>query len=101
MPIPIEQGLLLSVVLFSVGLIGIIARRNVLFMLMALEIMLNGAALAFIVAGSYWQSVDGQVMFIMIITLAAAEVGIALALLIQLHKRSTRLDIDELAQMKG
>ena len=97
----IEQGLLLAVILFVIGIVGLIIRRNILFMLMAMEIMLNAAALAFITAGSYWHNVDGQVMFIMIITLAAAEVGIALALLIQLHRRNPELDIDQLAQMKG
>ena len=74
--IPIEHGLILSSILFAIGLIGVLTRRNIVFVLMSLEIMLNASALAFIVAGSRWGEADGQIMFIMILTLAAAEVAI-------------------------
>ena len=69
--IPIEHGLILSSILFAIGLIGVLTRRNIVFVLMSLEIMLNASALAFIVAGSRWGEADGQIMFIMILTLAA------------------------------
>jgi len=101
MVIPLTHGLALSAAIFSVGVFGLLSRRNPLFILMSLEIMLNAAALAFILAGSYWQQPDGQVMFILIITLAAAEVGLALALLLQLKRRGLALDIDKLSEMRG
>jgi NADH-quinone oxidoreductase subunit K len=76
-------------------------RRNILFMLMSLEIMMNSAALAFVVAGSRWQQPDGQIMFMMIITLAACEACVGLALLLQLYRRFGSLDVDAASQMKG
>ena len=99
--IPMEHGLLLAGALFSLGLFGLLTRRDILFMLMSLEIMLNAAALAFIVAGSRWGSPDGQVMFVLILTLAAAEASVGLALLIQLYRRFKSLDIDAASTMKG
>jgi NADH-quinone oxidoreductase subunit K len=82
--IPLEHGLALAAVLFALGLVGLMVRRNILFVLMSLEIMMNATALAFIVAGARWAQADGQVMFILIITLAAAEASIGLAILLQL-----------------
>jgi len=99
--VPMEHGLLLAAILFVLGMIGALTRRNLVFVLMSLEIMLNATGLAFIVASSRWGQVDGQIMFLMIITLAAAEVAVALGLVLQLfHKRKT-LDIDVLSEMKG
>ncbi len=81
--VPIEHGLILCGVLFTLGTIGVLVRRNVLFILMSVEVMLNAAGLAFIVAGSRWGQPDGQVMLIFILTMAAAEVSVALALVLQ------------------
>lgn len=99
--IPLEHGLILAGVLFSLGLIGVLTRRNILFVLMSLEIMLNACGLAFIVAGSRWEQAEGQVMFLMILTLAAAEVAVGLALIIQLFRRFHTVDIDVLSRMRG
>ena len=99
--IPIEHGLILASILFSVGLIGVLTRRNIVFVLISLEIMLNASALAFIVAGSKWGQADGQVMFIMILTLAAAEVAIGLGLIIQMFRQFKTIDINVLSNMKG
>ena len=99
--IPIEHGLILASILFSVGLSGVLTRRNIVFVLMSLEIMLNASALAFIVAGSRWGQADGQVMFIMILTLAAAEVAIGLGLIIQMFRQFKTIDINVLSNMKG
>jgi NADH-quinone oxidoreductase subunit K len=99
--IPMEHGLILSGILFSLGLIGVLVRRNVLFMLMSIEIMMNATALAFVVAGSRWQQPDGQVMFILVLTLAAAEAAIGLALVLQLYRRYQSLDVDALSEMRG
>ncbi len=99
--IPMEQGLLLSAILFVLGLTGVLVRRNLIMMLMSLEVMLNAAGLAFIVAGSRWGQADGQVMFLLILTLAAAEVGVGLGLVLQIFRRFQTLDADAVNEMQG
>ena len=99
--VPLEHGLALAGALFILGLLGLMVRRNILFVLMSLEIMMNACALAFIVAGSRWVAADGQVMFVLIITLAAAEASIGLAILLQLYRRFHTLDIDAASEMRG
>jgi NADH-quinone oxidoreductase subunit K len=99
--IPLEHGLALAGVLFSLGLVGLMVRRNILFVLMSLEVMMNATALAFVVAGSRWVQADGQVMFILVITLAAAEASIGLAILLQLYRRFNTLDVDAASEMRG
>jgi NADH-quinone oxidoreductase subunit K len=101
MTIPMEQGILLSAILFSIGLTGLLIRRNVIFMLMSVEVMLNSAGMAFIVAGSAWNLADGQVMFIFILSMAAAEVSVGLALIIQLYKKFKTTDTDKASTMNG
>jgi len=98
---PIEYGLSVAAVLFALGFIGILVRRNLVFILMSLEIMLNAAGLAFIVAGARWGRADGQIMYIFILTLAAAEVSVGLALLLQIHRRYASLDADQASEMRG
>jgi NADH-quinone oxidoreductase subunit K len=99
--IPLEHGLLLAAILFTLGLVGVLVRRNIIVVLMSIEIMINAAALAFVVAGVYWAQPDGQVMFIFILTMAAAEVAVGLALVLQLVHRLKTLDIDAADQMRG
>jgi NADH-quinone oxidoreductase subunit K len=99
--VPMEHGLLLAAVLFALGFTGLLVRRNVLFVLMSIEIMMNAAALAFVVAGSRWLQPDGQLMFILILTLAASEASVGLALLLQLYRRFQTLDVDAASEMKG
>jgi NADH-quinone oxidoreductase subunit K len=91
----------LAGILFSLGLLGILVRRNLLFVLMSIEIMINAAALAFVAAGSRWGQPDGQVMFLMVLTLAAAETSVGLAMLLQLHRRFRTLDTDAASEMGG
>lgn len=99
--VPLEHGLLLAAVLFALGLLGVLVRRNVIFMLMSIEIMLNAAGLAFVVAGARWEQPDGQVMFFFILAMAAAEVSVGLALVLQLYHRLGTLDADEASSMRG
>jgi len=99
--IPMEHGLLLAAILFILGMVGVLTRRNLVFILMSLEIMLNATGLAFIVASSHWGQVDGQIMFLMILSLAAAEVAVALGLVLQLFQKRKTLDINVLGEMKG
>ncbi|MGA7997188.1 MAG: NADH-quinone oxidoreductase subunit NuoK [Bradyrhizobium sp.] len=96
-----QQALLLAMVLFALGTIGVLIRRNLIVMLMSVEIMLNAAGLAFIAAGSRWGRADGQVMFILILALAAAEVAVGLALILRLYQRLGTLDADAADQMRG
>ena len=94
--VPYELGLLLAGVLFAIGTVGLITRRNLLLILLCVEVMLNAAGLAFVVAGSRWGQADGQVMFIFLISMAAAEVAVGLALLLLHFGRSRTLDADAL-----
>lgn len=95
-PIPLEHGLILAALLFALGLVGLLVRRNVLFVLLSIEIMLNAAGLAFVVAGARWQAPDGQVMFLFLLAVAAAEVAVGLALVLGLRRRFGTLDVDVL-----
>lgn len=97
----LEHGLILASILFVIGLAGVMIRRNILFMLMSLEVMMNAAALAFVLAGSRWGQPDGQVMFIFILTLAAAEASVGLAFVFQLYRRFQTVDIDAASEMRG
>ena len=99
--IPLEHGLGVAAILFVLGLTGVMVRRNILFMLLSLEVMMNAAALAFVVAGSRWGQPDGQIMFILILSLAAAEASIGLAILLQFYRRHHSLDIDAASEMRG
>jgi NADH-quinone oxidoreductase subunit K len=101
MIVPFQQVLFVSGVLFVLGLLGILIRRNILFVLMSIEVMMNAAALAFVAAGSRWGQPDGQIMFILILTLAASEASVGLALVLQLYRRFQTLDTDAASEMKG
>jgi NADH-quinone oxidoreductase subunit K len=99
--IPIEMVMLLAGLLFALGIAGVLIRKNIVFMLLSVEIMLNAAGLAFIAAGSRWSQPDGQVMFVFILAMAAAEVSIGLALILQIYHQHKSLDIDKLKEMNG
>jgi NADH-quinone oxidoreductase subunit K len=99
--VPAAHGLLLAGILFALGMIGVMVRRNILFMLLSLEIMLNAAGLAFVVAGSLWGQADGQVMFLFVLAMAAAEVSVGLALVLQLYHGIQSLDADRAGRLRG
>jgi len=99
--VPLRDGLLLAAILFFLGLTGLLVRRNLIMVLMSLEVMLNAAGLAFIVAAARWHQADGQVMFLFILAMAAAEVAVGLALVRQIYERFRSLDVDALSAMKG
>ena len=99
--VPMEQVLIVAGVLFVLGLAGVLMRRNILFVLLSLEIMLNAAGLAFIAAGYRWGQADGQVMFIFILSMGAAEVSVGLALVLQLRNRFKTLDTQAASKMRG
>jgi NADH-quinone oxidoreductase subunit K len=95
------HGLLLAGILFALGLIGVLVRRNIIFILISLEVMLNAAGLGFVVAGARWGQADGQAMFIFILAMAAAEVSVGLALVLRLYHQFKSLDADAASEMRG
>jgi NADH-quinone oxidoreductase subunit K len=99
--IPLNHVLILAALLFATGLVGLMIRRNVIFILMALEVMLNAAALAFVAAGTAWQQADGQVIFMLILAVAAAEVSVGLGLVLQIQRRFKTLDMDRARELNG
>ncbi len=99
--VPVESGIIFAAILFSIGLIGVLIRRNIIVILMSIEIMLNAAGLAFITAGARWGQPDGQVMFIFILAVAASEVSIGLALVLQMYHWYKSLDTDQASRMRG
>jgi NADH-quinone oxidoreductase subunit K len=99
--IPLAHVLLLAGTLFSCGLLGLMLRRNIIFMLMSLEVMLNSAALAFVAAGARWGQADGQIIFLLILSVAAAEVAVGLGLVLQIQRRFKTLDMDQANRLRG
>jgi NADH-quinone oxidoreductase subunit K len=99
--VPIEHVLILAAAIFALGLLGLLVRRNLIFTLLSLEVMLNAAGVAFIGAGSRWGQADGQVVFLFILAVAAAEVSIGLALLLLFYRCKHTLNIDEASEMRG
>jgi NADH-quinone oxidoreductase subunit K len=97
--VSMEIQLLFAGMLFLIGLVGFLVRRNVIFMLLSIEIMLNSAGLAFVIAGSHWMQTDGQVMFIFILTVSAAEVSTGLALILQMYHHYRTLDADAFTKL--
>ena len=95
-----DTVLILAAILFVLGLIGVLTRKNIIFILISIEVMLNAAGLAFVAAGSKWQQPDGQVMFLFILAMAAAEVSIGLALVLQAYHQHKTLDVEQLKELK-
>ena len=96
----LEHYLVVSAVLFCIGLLGVILRRNVLIMYMSLELMLNAANLALVAMSRFNDNLNGQVMVFFIITVAAAEVAVGLALIVALYRRRQSAHVEDLASMK-
>ena len=92
--------LILSAILFGIGVAGVVARKNALIVLMSVEIMLNGVNVAFIATGSYLGDVTGSVFAFMVMTVAAAEAAVGLAILIAIFRLKETVDITELSVLK-
>jgi NADH-quinone oxidoreductase subunit K len=92
--------LTVSVVLFCLGLLGVIARRNVVIVYMALELMLNATNLALVAFSRFNHNLEGQVMVFFIITVAAAEVAVGLALIVALYRKRQTAHVEDLASMR-
>jgi len=96
----LSHYLIVSALLFSLGLMGVIARRNILIIYMCLELMLNSANLALVAFSRFNNNLNGQVMVFFIITVAAAEVAVGLALIVALYRRRQTTHVEDLATMK-
>jgi NADH-quinone oxidoreductase subunit K len=99
-PVGLQHYLVVSVLLFSLGLLGVIVRRNVLVIYMALELMLNAANLALVAFSRYNNNLDGQVMVFFVITVAASEVAVGLALIVALYRRRQTTHVEDLTTLK-
>jgi len=97
----IRDGFILASILFALGTAGVLVRRNIIFMFMSIEVMLNAAGLAFIVAGARWAQPDGQILFLFILAMAAAEVSVGLALVLRFYHQYKLLDADAASKMRG
>jgi NADH-quinone oxidoreductase subunit K len=96
----LEHYLTVSVLLFCLGLFGAISRRNLLVIYMSLELMLNAANLAFVALSRFTKNIDGQIMVFFIITVAAAEVAVGLALIVALYRKRQSAHVEDLTSMK-
>jgi len=97
----IPDYLSLSVILFSIGLLGVISRRNVFTVFMSIELMLNAANLAFVALSRLHENMDGHVLALMVMAVAAAEAALALAVVILLHKHKGNLDTNVFSLLRG
>jgi NADH-quinone oxidoreductase subunit K len=100
MHVGIEQYLTVSFLLFSLGLLGVIMRRNLLVIYMSLELMLNAANLALVAFSRFNNNLNGQILVFFIITVAAAEVSVGLALIVALYRRNQSAHVEDLTSMK-
>ena len=96
----ITEALLLSLALFSVGVMGVFLRRNVITVFLCVELMLNAVNLAFIAFSRSWGTLDGQVLVFFVMTVAAAEAAVGLAIVIAIHRHKDTLDLDTLSLLK-
>jgi NADH-quinone oxidoreductase subunit K len=100
MNVGLEHYLVVSVLLFCLGLVGVIVRRNLLVIYMSLELMLNAANLALVAFSRYTDSLDGQVFVFFIITVAAAEVSVGLALIVALYRKRQTAHVEDLTALR-
>lgn len=99
--VPLSWYIMLSAIVFSIGVIGFLIRRNIIIMFISIELMLNAVNISLIAFSHYLQSMRGQVMVFFIITVAAAEAAIGLALLIAFFRNKTTVSVDEINLLKG
>lgn len=99
--VPVNYYLILSAILFSMGVIGVLLKSNALVVFMSLELMLNAANLVFITFAAYYQVLSGQLIVFFVMIVAAAEVAVGLALLVAIFRNKKSVDVDQLSSLKG
>src|SRR4030066_400587 len=98
---PITYYIILSAILFTLGAVGVLIRRNAIVIFMSVELMLNAANLAFVAFSQMYGTLDGQVFVFFVITVAAAEVAVGLALIVAIFRTKHSINVDELSNLKG
>jgi len=99
--VPLNWYLMLSAAVFSIGVFGFLTRRNIIIMFMSIELMLNAVNISLVSFSHYFQDMRGQILVFFIITVAAAEAAIGLAIIIALFRNKTTAHVDEMNEMKG
>ena len=99
--VPVNYYIVLSAILFTIGVIGVLSRRNSLIIFMSIELMLNAANLAFVAFSSVIRSFSGQIFVFFVIAVAAAEVAVGLALIVEIFKSKRSIDVDQMSSLKG
>ncbi|MBV6496769.1 MAG: NADH-quinone oxidoreductase subunit NuoK [Anaerolineales bacterium] len=99
--IPVDYYIILSAILFTIGVLGVLIRRNALIIFMSIELMLNAANLAIVAFGSVIQNFSGQIFVFFVIAVAAAEVAVGLALIVEIFRTKKTIDVDQMSSMKG
>lgn len=99
--VPLNWYLVLSAVIFSIGIFGFLTRRNIIIMFMSVELMLNAVNISLVSFSHYLQDMRGQILVFFIITVAAAEAAIGLAIIIAMFRNKTTAHVDEMNEMKG
>ncbi|MFO7584014.1 MAG: NADH-quinone oxidoreductase subunit NuoK [Anaerolineales bacterium] len=99
--VPVSYYIILSAILFSLGALGVLIRRNALVMFMSIELMLNGANLAFVAFARSYGSFDGQIFVFFVMAVAAAEVAVGLALVVAIYRTRNSIDLDLMSSLKG
>jgi len=100
MAVPLEHVIALSAILFAIGTVGALSRRNLVVILMSIELMLNAANLAFVAFSRAWGQVDGQIFVLMVIVVAAAEVAIGLGIVIALFRNRESVNVEDVSLLK-
>jgi len=99
--VPFSHILILAGITFALGVVCVAVRRNILMILIGVEIMLNAAGLAFVAGSMRWGMPEGQIFVLFLMAMAASEVSVGLALVVYLHKRKRSVDVDDFSDMKG
>ena len=99
--IPINYYIILSAILFTMGVVGVLIRRNALIIFMSIELMLNASNLAIVAFSSILKSFSGQIFVFFVIAVAAAEVAVGLALIVEIFKSKRSIDVDQMSSLKG
>jgi len=101
MIVPLSHVLAFAAAMFFMGLGCVLARRNLIMILIGVEVMINGAGLAFVGASAFWQQINGQVLVVLLMALTSAEVSISLAMVVYLQRRRGNLEADNYNEMHG
>ena len=101
MIVPLEHVIILSIIIFSIGIMGVLFRKNAIIIFMSIELMLNAVNLSLVGFSRYYNSVDGQVFVFLVMTLAAAEVAVGLAIIVSLFRNKQTISIDEMNILRG